>query len=93
MNKRQDLAVDKLRCWVSNATLIEEKRRFFKRFYIDDRIRLRGSAYRGIGTVIRAAVRDDGGLSVEWDDKPGEIHLHNPRYCETVYLDEEGNEC
>lgn len=90
--RRADTAVEKLKCWVSPETLREEKRRDFKRFYRDDRVRLRNSAYKGIGTVIRAAVRDEGGLAIEWDDKPGKITLHNPRFCETVYLDEEGNE-
>jgi len=92
MSRRQDMAVDKLKCFVQPSTLVEEKRRFFKRFYKHDRVRMRGSAYRGIGTVIKAAVADDGGLKIEWDDRPGELHLHNPRFIETVWLDEEGNE-
>lgn len=86
------MAVDKLKCFVSNETLIEEKRRFFKRFYKDDRVRLRGSTYRGIGTVIKAAVMDDGGLFIEWDDKPARLFIHNPRGIETVWLDEETGE-
>jgi len=92
VSRRDDVAVDRLKCFVSNETLIEEKRRFFKRFYKNDRVRLRGSAYRGAGTVIRAAVVDDGGLRIEWDSRPGETFVHNPRGIETVWLDEKGDE-
>ena len=92
MSRRDDLAVHKLKCFVRPQTLIEEKRRFFKRFYRDDRVRLRGSTYRGIGTVIRAAIVEEGGLKIEWDDREGELHLHNPRHVETVWADEKGNE-
>lgn len=84
--------MDKLKCFVSNETLIEEKRRFFKRFYKDDRVRLRGSTYRGKGTVIRAAIEDEGGLKIEWDDREGELHFHNPCFIETVWLDDETGE-
>ncbi len=86
-----DMAADQLKCVVSNDSLIEEKRRFFKRFYKDDRVRLRGSAFRGKGTVIRAAVVDDGGLKIKWDACKG-VFLHNPRFIETVWLDEETGE-
>lgn len=92
LSRKADTAVDKLKCYVSNSTLVEEKRRFFKRYYKGDRVRLRGSAYRGKGTVKRAAVADEGGLMIAWDDKPGELHMHNPRYIETVWLNEEGQE-
>jgi len=92
LGRRDDLSVDRLRCFVSNETLIEEKRRFFKRYYKNDRVRMRGSLERGIGTVRRAAIRDEGGLIIEWDDRPGELHLHNPRFIETVWLDDEGEE-
>jgi len=83
------VAVNKLKCFVTNDTLIEEKRRFFKRFYRDDRVRLRGSLDRTKGTVIRAAVVDEGGLIIAWDSKPGKLHLHNPRHIETVWIDDE----
>ncbi len=92
MSRHADTAVDKLKCYVSSGTLSEEKRRFFKRFSKQDRVRLRGSAYRGIGTVIRNKVTDEGGLIIEWDDKPGEEHIHNPRFVETVWLNEKGEE-
>jgi len=92
MSRRADLAVDKLKCFVNPSTLVEEKRRFFKRYYKHDRVRMRGSTERGIGTVIKAAVADDGGLKIEWDDREGELHLHNPRFIETVWLDEKGEE-
>ena len=92
MSRHDDVAVNKLKCFVSNETLIEEKRRFFKRFYRDDRVRLRGSTYRGIGTVIRAAIVEEGGLKIEWDDREGEEHFHNPRFIETVWADEKGDE-
>ena len=92
MSRRDDLSVDRLKCFVSNETLIEEKRRFFKRFYKHDRVRLRGSLFRGIGTVIRAAIKDEGGLKIEWDDREGELHFHNPRIIETVWVDEETGE-
>ncbi len=86
------MSAAQLKCVVTNGTLIEEKRRFFKRFYKDDRVRLRGSTYRGKGTVIRAAIVEEGGLKLEWDDRPGEIHFHNPRFIETVWTDEQGGE-
>ncbi len=92
MRKRDDMAAAQLKCVVSNESLIEEKRRFFKRFYKDDRVRLRRSLYRGIGTVIRAAIRDEGGLIIEWDSTPGRLYLHNPRFCESVYIDDETGE-
>jgi len=92
MSRRADTAVDKLKCYVKPSTLAEEKRRFFKRYYKDDRVRLRGSTDRRTGTVIRAAVQDEGGLIIEWDDRPGELHLHNPRFICTVWLDEKGKE-
>lgn len=92
MSRHADTAVEKLKCFVTNKTLIEEKRRFFKRYYKNDRVRLRGSLYRGIGTVMRAAIRDEGGLIIEWDDFPGKLSLHNPRFIETVYIDDETGE-
>ncbi len=92
MSRRDDVAVNRLKCYVSNETLIEEKRQFFKRFYKTDRVRLRKSTYRGIGTVIRAAIEEEGGLKIEWDDRPGEVHFHNPRFIETVWPDEKGKE-
>ena len=92
MSRRDDLSVDRLKCFVNPSTLVEEKRRFFKRFYRDDRVRLRGSEDRVKGTVIRAAVVDEGGLIIAWDSKPGQLHLHNPRHIETVWLDEETKE-
>jgi len=92
VSRHADTAVDKLKCYVTPSTLSEEKRRFFKRYYKDDRVRFRGSTYRGKGTVRRAAVGDEGGLIIEWDDKPGELHLHNPRFIETVWEDDKGDE-
>jgi len=86
------MSAAQLKCVVTNQTLIEEKRRFFKRYYRDDRVRLRGSTYRGIGTVIRAAIVEEGGLKIEWDDRKGELHFHNPRFIETVWVDEKGKE-
>ena len=91
MSRKADTAVEKLKVYVSQTTLEEEKRRDFKRFYKDDRVRLR-SKLPAIGTVIRAAVADEGGLIIEWDDRPGELHLHNPRYVATVWLDDDGEE-
>lgn len=92
MSKRDDLSVDQLKCFVSNETLIEEKRRFFKRFYKNDRVRLRGSTNRVKGTVMRAAVEDEGGLIISWDGDPGRLFLHNPHFIETVWLNDEGEE-
>ncbi len=92
MSRRQDLQVDKLKYYVTMGTLTEEKRRFFKRYYKGDRVRMRGSLERGIGTVKRAAIRDEGGLIIQWDSKPGRLYLHNPRFIETVWLGDNGEE-
>ena len=92
MGRRADTAVDKLKCYVTPETLAEEKRKYFKRYYVDDRVRLRGSDFRGIGTVRRTAITDEGGLIIEWDDFPGLLSLHNPRFIETVWLDPKGEE-
>jgi len=92
MSRRADTAVDKLKCYVTPGTLAEEKRKYFKRYFKDDRVRLRGSEDHGKGTVVRAAVTDEGGLIIAWDNKPSQLHLHNPRFVETVWVDDEGKE-
>jgi len=76
---------------VSAETLLEEARLDKQKFYRDDRVRLRGSMSRIKGTVIRAAVQEEGGIRVKWDDG-GREALHNPRYLENVWLDEDGEE-
>ena len=93
MSRRtESVAVRKLLYAVSAETMVKEDKFYFQRFYRDDRVRLRGSKDRVIGTVIRAAVVDEGGVIVEWDNRSGELHLHNPRHLETVWLDDEGRE-
>jgi len=75
---------------VSADTLLMEARLDKQKFKRWERVRLRGFPEVGKGTVLRAAVQEEGGVRVEWDN--GREGLHNPRGLENVWLDEEGNE-
>ena len=70
----------------------KEKAFDFQRFYIDDLVRLRKSPDRTVGVVIRSNQGEDGGTKVEWIGREGRVYLHNPRYLENVWEDDEGNE-
>jgi len=77
---------------ITDATLIQERKFETQRFYPGDRVRLRLALGREKGTVIRSNQKEDGGTQVEWDQRPGKITLHNPRYMENVWLNDEGEE-
>lgn len=83
--------VKDLKYIVPLETMAKEDKFSFQRFYPDDRVRLRGSEDRTIGTVIRSNQKEDGGTQVKWDGRRG-VRLHNPRFLENVWLDEEGEE-
>jgi hypothetical protein len=89
--KTKDIAADRLRVWVSQGTLDKEKKLDYQRFYIDDVVQLRNSVDRTKGVVIRSNQGEDGGTKVLWDGRE-DVTLHNPRYLENVWEDEEGNE-
>ena len=75
---------------VSADTLLKEAQLDKQKFKRDERVRLRGFPEVGKGTVIRAAVQEEGGVNVEWDN--GSVGLHNPRSLENVWLGEDGEE-
>lgn len=79
-----------LKIRVTADTLLTEAKLDTQKFRRDERVRLRGSVDRIKGTVLRAAVEEEGGVRVEWDDE--RVKLHNPRFLENVWLDEDGNE-
>ncbi len=75
---------------VTADTLLEEARLDKQKFKRWERVRLRGFPDVGKGTVMRAAVQDEGGVRIEWGN--GREGLHNPRSLENVWLDEQGEE-
>jgi len=79
-----------LRVRVTADTLLAEAKLDKQKFHRDERVRLRGFPDVGKGTVIRAAVQEEGGVRVEWDNGCG--GLHNPRSLENVWLGEDGEE-
>ena len=71
---------------VSVECLLHEERFERQRFYRDDRVRLRHFPRGGKGTVTRAALKERGGVDVDWDS--GEKGIHNPRFLENVWMNE-----
>ena len=70
---------------VSADTLLKEARLDKQKFKRWERVRLRGFPEVGKGTVLRAAVQDEGGVRVEWDE--GRIRVHSPMGLENVWID------
>ena len=71
---------------VSIGTLLHEEQFERQKFYKRDRVRLRHFPRKGKGTVTRAALKERGGIEVDWDH--GEKGIHNPRFLENVWVDE-----
>jgi len=76
---------------VTASTRLKEAEFDRQRFKKDEVVRLRGSMFRGKGVVVRAAVQEEGGVRVKWDCD-GTERIHNPRYLQNVWLDEDGKE-
>jgi len=77
---------------VSADTLLKEAQLDKQKFHRDERVRLRGFPEVGKGTVLRAAIQEEGGVRVEWDRELGLYRMHNPRSLENVWLDDNGEE-